>query len=130
MGWWPSRAVTFLDNHDTGSTQAHWPFPGNHIMEGHQQCFTDHFYDWGTSIHDQIVKLIDIRKQQDIHSRSPIRILEAQPNLYSAIIGEKLSMKIGDGSWCPGRPGNGNFQLVVIDTLCGARITNLTYPNH
>lgn len=21
MGWWPSRAVTFLDNHDTGSTQ-------------------------------------------------------------------------------------------------------------
>lgn len=23
MGWWPSRAVTFLDNHDTGSTQVH-----------------------------------------------------------------------------------------------------------
>jgi alpha-amylase len=21
MGWWPSRAVTFLENHDTGSTQ-------------------------------------------------------------------------------------------------------------
>lgn len=21
MGWWPSRSVTFLDNHDTGSTQ-------------------------------------------------------------------------------------------------------------
>lgn len=21
MGWWPSRAVTFIDNHDTGSTQ-------------------------------------------------------------------------------------------------------------
>lgn len=21
MGWWPSRAITFLDNHDTGSTQ-------------------------------------------------------------------------------------------------------------
>lgn len=27
IGWWPSRAVTFVDNHDTGSTQAHWPFP-------------------------------------------------------------------------------------------------------
>uniref|UniRef100_A0A803LIP7 Alpha-amylase n=1 Tax=Chenopodium quinoa TaxID=63459 RepID=A0A803LIP7_CHEQI len=65
LGLWPSRAVTFLDNHDTGSTQ------------------------------------INIRKQQDIHSRSSIRILEAQPHLYSAIIGDKISMKIGDGSWCP-----------------------------
>lgn len=44
---------------------------------------------------------IDIRKHQDIHSRSSIRILEAQPNLYSAIIGEKVCMKIGDSSWCP-----------------------------
>lgn len=21
MGWWPSRAITFIENHDTGSTQ-------------------------------------------------------------------------------------------------------------
>lgn len=21
LGWWPSRAVTFIENHDTGSTQ-------------------------------------------------------------------------------------------------------------
>ncbi|KAB1203594.1 putative alpha-amylase 2 [Morella rubra] len=139
MGWWPSRAVTFIDNHDTGSTQhrgkhywrsnvhlsvesmesiqpsllllqAHWPFPSNHIMEGYAYILThpgmptvfyDHFYDWGNSIHDQIVKLMAIRKGQDIHSRSSIRIMEAQPNLYSAIIGEKVCMKIGDGSWCP-----------------------------
>ncbi|KAG5542843.1 hypothetical protein RHGRI_015812 [Rhododendron griersonianum] len=77
MGWWPSRAVTFLDNHDTGSTQAHWPFPSHHVME------------------------MNIRKGQDIHSRSSIKIFEAQPNLYSAIIGEKVCIKIGDGSWCP-----------------------------
>lgn len=24
MGWWPSRAVTFLENHDTGSTQVRY----------------------------------------------------------------------------------------------------------
>ena len=24
---WPSRAFTFIDNHDTGSTLNHWPFP-------------------------------------------------------------------------------------------------------
>ncbi|XP_047325748.1 probable alpha-amylase 2 [Impatiens glandulifera] len=110
MGWWPSRAVTFLDNHDTGSTQAHWPFPSNHIMEGYAYILThpgipsvfyDHFYDWGNSIHDQIVKLMGIRKDQGIHSRSSIRILEACQNLYSAIIDEKLCMKLGDGSWCP-----------------------------
>ena len=35
LGWWPSRAVTFLDNHDTGSTQAHWPFPAQFL---HQVC--------------------------------------------------------------------------------------------
>lgn len=110
MGWWPSRAVTFLDNHDTGSTQAHWPFPSHHVMEGYAYILThpgipsvfyDHFYDWGISIHDQIVKLMDIRKHQNIHSRSSIKIIEAQPNLYSAIIDDKLCMKIGDGSWCP-----------------------------
>lgn len=44
---------------------------------------------------------IDIRRVQGIHSRSPINILEAQPNLYAANIGDKISMKIGDGSWCP-----------------------------
>lgn len=110
MGWWPSRAVTFIDNHDTGSTQAHWPFPSNHIMEGYAYILThpgiptvffDHLYEWDHSMHDQIMKLLEIRKQQDIHSRSSVRIIEAQPNLYSAIVGEKLCMKIGDGSWCP-----------------------------
>lgn len=44
---------------------------------------------------------IDLRKKHNIHSRSSIRIIEAQTNLYSAIIGDKVIMKIGDGSWCP-----------------------------
>lgn len=110
IGWWPSRAVTFLDNHDTGSTQGHWPFPSNHIMEGYAYILThpgipsifyDHLYDWGNVMHDQIVNLIHIRKQQNINSRSSIIILKAESNLYAAIIGEKLCMKIGSGSWSP-----------------------------
>nr|GEX96158.1 ribonuclease H-like domain-containing protein [Tanacetum cinerariifolium] len=36
IGWWPSRSVTFLDNHDTGSTQGHWPFSSHHAMEQSQ----------------------------------------------------------------------------------------------
>lgn len=91
--------------------------------------FYDHFYNWGDSEHSQIVKLVccmliafvlfailsstkffmliifflqmDIRKCQDIHNRSSVKILEARSDLYSAIIGEKLCMKIGDGSWYP-----------------------------
>ncbi|XP_011628934.1 probable alpha-amylase 2 isoform X1 [Amborella trichopoda] len=110
VGWWPSRAVTFIENHDTGSTQGHWPFPSHHIMEGYAYILThpgiptvfyDHFYDWGDSIHHEIVKLMDIRKQQGIYSRSPIRILEAHHNLYCAMIGDEVCMKIGDGLWCP-----------------------------
>nr|GMD03787.1 probable alpha-amylase 2 [Ipomoea batatas] len=90
--------------------QAHWPFPSSHVMEGYAYILThpgtpavfyDHFYDWGNSLHDQIVRLIDIRRNQGINSRSSIRILEAQPNVYAAIIGEKICVKIGDGSWCP-----------------------------
>ena len=31
LGLWPSRAVTFIDNHDTGSTLNHWPFPWEQV---------------------------------------------------------------------------------------------------
>ena len=34
LGWWPERAITFLENHDTGSTQNHWPFPGTGTCPG------------------------------------------------------------------------------------------------
>jgi alpha-amylase len=44
---------------------------------------------------------MEIRKCQDIHSRSTVKILEASSNLYSAVIDDKLCMKIGEGSWCP-----------------------------
>ncbi|XP_038979702.1 probable alpha-amylase 2 isoform X2 [Phoenix dactylifera] len=41
MGWWPSRSVTFIENHDTGSTQGHWPFPVDHVMEFANLLFRD-----------------------------------------------------------------------------------------
>jgi len=40
MGWWPSRAVTFLENHDTGSTQGHWRFPGHALEQGYAYILT------------------------------------------------------------------------------------------
>lgn len=41
MGWWPSRAVTFLENHDTGSSQGHWRFPQHALEQGYTvSCHT------------------------------------------------------------------------------------------
>ncbi len=53
VGMWPSRAFTFIDNHDTGSTLNHWPFPSQHVALGYAYILThpgtptvfyDHFY--------------------------------------------------------------------------------------
>lgn len=35
IGWLPEKAVTFVDNHDTGSTQSLWPFPPDKVMLGY-----------------------------------------------------------------------------------------------
>ncbi|KAJ0495128.1 putative alpha-amylase [Helianthus annuus] len=78
MGWWPSRAVTFVENHDTGSTQGHWPYPypGDKLMQGYVYILThprngkfpvifyDHFYDFG--LRDVITGLIEARKRARI----------------------------------------------------------------
>lgn len=40
IGMWPSRGITFIDNHDTGSTLNHWPFPSRHLTEGYTYILT------------------------------------------------------------------------------------------
>ena len=40
VGWWPQKAVTFLDNHDTGSTQRHWSFPDENLAMGYAYILT------------------------------------------------------------------------------------------
>lgn len=42
IGWEPQMAVTFLDNHDTGSTQNHWPFPSHAVHQVRPQCIPPH----------------------------------------------------------------------------------------
>ncbi|CAK9193722.1 unnamed protein product [Sphagnum troendelagicum] len=113
MGWWPSRAVTFLENHDTGSTQGHWPFPRDKIMMGYAYILThpgtpvifyDHFYDFG--LHTQIAELIAVRTRTGVHCRSPVKIFQANFEGYVAKIGEGLVMKIGDLDWNPSKQNN------------------------
>ncbi len=111
LGWWPERAVTFIDNHDTGSTQAHWPFPKKHVLAGYAYILThpgtptvfwDHLFEWGESTRKMIVALSKLRHEAGIHSASPLVILEARNDLYAATIGETIALKLGKSSWSPG----------------------------
>ncbi|KAI3970645.1 hypothetical protein MKX01_024292 [Papaver californicum] len=106
-GWWPSRAVTFIENHDTGSTQGHWRFPGGKEMQGYAYILTHPgtpsvFYDHIFSHYkSEIAGLISIRNRNKINCRSTVNITKAERDVYAAIIDEKVAMKIGPGHYEP-----------------------------
>lgn len=115
IGQMPGYATTFLDNHDTGSTQGHWPFPADGIATGHAYLLThpgvpsvfwDHVITWGDELKNTIAKLIDIRKRNGIKADSELKIVAAEPDLYFATIDDKLAVKLGPradlGSLKPG----------------------------
>nr|GMC83753.1 alpha-amylase [Ipomoea batatas] len=102
IGISPKNAVTFIDNHDTGSTQSIWPFPKDKVIQGYAYILThpgvpclfyDHFFDWG--LKDEISKLTSIRSRNGISETSNVEILAADPDAYVAKIDDKVIMKIG-----------------------------------
>jgi len=109
IGWWPTRAVTFIDNHDTGSQQSHWPFPDSKVMQGYAYILThpgipcvfwEHVYDW--KLYAPIQKLISIRKAAKINSGSKVVIEKAEQGLYAAVIDGRIAVKLGWVDWNPG----------------------------
>ncbi|KAK9288041.1 hypothetical protein L1049_016486 [Liquidambar formosana] len=54
MEWWPSHAVTFLENHDTGSTQGHRPFPQDKLSQGYAYILSHP----GTRLHCELPNAI------------------------------------------------------------------------
>eukprot|EP00850_Spirogloea_muscicola_P001479 SM000005S17276 [mRNA] locus=s5:1181539:1184655:- [translate_table: standard] len=145
LGIWPSRAVTFIDNHDTGSTQAspekcfhspllsthclsaaHWPFPAEHISQGYTYILThpglptvfyDHFFCWGDELRRVLTDLIALRRKAGIHSRSSIRIAEASNDRYCAQVGDRLAMRIGADGWTPPAGGGGGLWKLIVSGL-------------
>ncbi|GLT32426.1 hypothetical protein SLA2020_070960 [Shorea laevis] len=122
IGILPQNAVTFIDNHDTGSTQKHWPFPSDKVMQGYAYILThpgipsifyDHFFDWG--LKEEIGNLVAIRNRNGINTTSSVNILAADADLYVARINEKIIVKIGPkmdlGNLIPS-----NFQLATTGT--------------
>ncbi|EPS60632.1 alpha-amylase, partial [Genlisea aurea] len=102
IGILPENAVTFIDNHDTGSTQNIWPFPRDKVMLGYAYILThpgtpsvfyDHFFDWGKK--DEISNLTAIRARNGITDTSRVEIIVADADLYVAKIDGKVIAKIG-----------------------------------
>ena len=121
IGLWPEMSVTFIENHDTepvrdgGSKR----FPDDKIMQGYVYILTHpgipcvfwrHFFDQGEGQKGQIRRLIAIRKQAGITSRSNLFIEPDTQGKYAAIINDKVAMKIGPAAWSP--PGAG-WQLAL-----------------
>lgn len=129
IGLTPSKAVTFIDNHDTGGSQNHWPFHGEStlqkvkeemVMQGYAYILThpgipcvfwDHLVTWGTG--NAIKELISIRKKNGIFSESTVAIQKAvDKDCYAAIVDGskgKVAMVIGAGTWAP----TGNWVLAA-----------------
>lgn len=110
MGWWPSRAVTFLENHDTGSSQRHWPFPGHALEQGYAYILThpgtpavfyDHVFHDGRLRHT-VARLIALRAAAGVHCRSEVKILRADRDVYAAEVDGRICAKIGPGDFKPG----------------------------
>jgi len=114
MGMWPSRAITFIDNHDTGSTLNHWPFPSSHVAEGYAYLIThcgtpcifyDHFYEEKGGLRKAILDLMALRKRNGINCRSKVVVKKSTADVYAAVIDDKIAMKIGPGDWSPNQSG-------------------------
>ncbi|RWW38154.1 hypothetical protein BHE74_00056622, partial [Ensete ventricosum] len=119
MGWMPEKAVTFVDNHDTGSTQRMWPFPSDKVMQGYAYILThpgvpsifyDHMFDWGLKA--AITQLTEIRTRNGIHSGSSLNILASDADLYVAMIDGKIATKLGS-RYDVGNLVPSNFQVVA-----------------
>uniref|UniRef100_A0A7S0XFN2 alpha-amylase n=2 Tax=Mantoniella antarctica TaxID=81844 RepID=A0A7S0XFN2_9CHLO len=132
-GTWPTHAVTFLENHDTGSTLQHWPFPTDGLGQGYAYILThpgtptvfyDHWKD--AKLRDGINELIAIRKRCGIMCNAAVKIERAEDGCYAAHIGSprrqvehgtcdeidmslpSLCMKMGHGDWSPNADQVGN----------------------
>ena len=103
-GWIPSRAVTFVDNHDTGAPQNHWPFPPDRIALGYAYVLTHpgipcvfgpHLWGDDPVLSGVIRRLIDLRKRCCVCADAPVKIQMAENDIYVAKVGHRLTVKLG-----------------------------------
>jgi hypothetical protein len=91
IGLSAAHAVTFIDNHDTGSTLQHWPFPRSHLQEGYSYILSHPgtpcvFYD---DLHDAscgpiVRQLMRMRRRNKLHAQSQVKPLSQCQNYNSS----------------------------------------------
>ena len=136
-----SAAVTFVDNHDTGSTQQHWELNWDNVPLAYTFILThpgypcvawQHYFtgnsgeDWqyrgnetvsGTNknFKEHIKYLIQLRQNLKIEYNSKITVIESTKTNYAAnITGSKgeIIVKIGGDLWSPNYNGyTGNYPI-------------------
>ena len=142
MRYNPAAAVTFIDNHDTGSTQQHWELdPGDlgpayafllthpgypcvawqHYFtgEGSQYRGGDIVPGTDKTFKQHIDTLIELRKSVGIKNTNAITVLASTPTNYVAkITGDKseIIVKIGGDNWKPEDEGYKNRTPVYSGT--------------
>jgi alpha-amylase len=125
---WKNRAVTFLENHDTGfRTNPNGTFEKDHqfdsfannweVEQGYAYILTHpgvptvywkHYFDWGSDLREKIKALNNARKIAGVHSGSKIHPQDnaRERGIYAAMVeGKKgeLYVRIGgsDNDWQP-----------------------------
>ncbi len=118
IGFWPARAVTFVDNHDTEYRREHdhagygtRHFAGETVAMAYAYSLThpgipcvfwSHHFDWGAPTRQRIERLIEVRKANGLHARSAVEIREAGKGLYAAVVDASVAVKLGARHWSPG----------------------------
>lgn len=130
--FWRNRAVTFLENHDSGyrTDESGQPQAGHerdsflndwqveqayaYILThpGIPTIYWKHYFDWGNGLQERIKALINARKSAAVHAGSRIHTQQnaRQRGVYAAYVeGSKgaLYVRIGgsDGEWTPAQSG-------------------------
>ena len=127
IGWDAQHYVTFIENHDTPDHDAvNNVLNGNNVGSAYAYLLTHpgvptvfytHYFDWGSSVKQEITDLIGARKDAGVHNQSALTIHAAQANIYAATINgtsHDLTVKLGSGSWSPASAGlAGDWTLVT-----------------
>lgn len=134
IGAWPGRAVTFVENHDSGTGtrcdfqnstgQAHLALDCHHIGQAYAYILTHpgiptvywpHIENFGSELSDEIRALISLRKEVGLHSGSSyeenrVTIHRAQRNIYAAtIVGNRGEVAIQLGKTADSECGSECF---------------------
>lgn len=131
---WKQRAVTFLENHDTGyrTNEDGTPQPGHasdsfannaEVEQGYAYILTHagvptvywkHYFDWGPALREKIKALINARKAAGVHAGSEVHLQQnaKAKGVYAAMVAGRhgeLYVRVGggDGDW---QPSDSNYR--------------------